>query len=419
MTLFMKKIFMLVVLMSSLTVQAQEWMPLPMETHIRIDDLYFVDENTGYTAGGWASTILKTTNAGSSWTQVAKFDKYLRAIEFMNADIGLCGSLDGSLYRTIDGGETWTDIASNITPHPEGVCGLAKADENTIYGVGIWSEPAFVIKSIDQGLNWEFIDMSEHAVSLIDAYFFDADHGFVTGSVSEQGGGVILYTEDGGKNWTEKFRTNHMSDRVWKIQSPDGIHFFGSIETFNGNTRFLKSSDAGQTWEMKEVSEDYYYIQTIGFIDPLRGWTGGENTMFETRDGGDTWKKVNIGATYNRFVRIDENTAYVTGKRVYKFTREIVTGTTDPAMHDPVHQMSVTPNPTTGKTNIEVIFGNPTMAHLSVYSTLGKSLDRIFDGHAGPGKQIFSIDLSGHQNQSYIVILKTNEGMISKKFIKY
>lgn len=414
----MRPLFTLVTLLISFSVFAQEWQPLPMVNHTRIDDLCFVDENTGYTAGGWASTILKTTNAGESWTQIKKFDKYLRSIEFMDANIGLCGSLDGSLYRTTDGGKTWDDIAPDITPQPEGVCGLAKADANTIYGVGIWSEPAFVIKSTNKGEDWTFIDMSAYATSLIDAYFFDADHGFVVGSKSEKLGGIILYTADGGVTWTEKFVTKHLADRIWKIQSPDGIHFFASVETYTGNTRFLTSSDGGQTWESKVLHKDYYYIQSIGFIDPLIGWSGADDVLFETRDGGKNWQQISVGSRYNRFVKINENTAYMTGARVYKYTRDLVTGKPDPVNADPIHQLTVTPNPASGLTEVRATFTNPTMAHISLYDTNGKSLKRIFDGRVTNGEQVVQIDLTTNSPGAYIVLLKTNEGLVRTKFIK-
>jgi photosystem II stability/assembly factor-like uncharacterized protein len=414
----MRKLITLVTILASIPVFAQEWQPLPMVNHTRIDDLCFVDENIGYTAGGWASTILKTTDAGESWTEIAKFDKYLRSIEFMDANIGLCGSLDGSLYRTIDGGENWEDIAPNIKPQPEGVCGLAKADANTIYGVGIWSEPAFVIKSTNKGETWTFIDMSAYAATLIDAYFFDADHGLVVGSKSETLGGIILYTADGGQTWTEKFTTHHLADRIWKIQSPDGIHFYASIETYTGNTRFLTSSDAGQTWESKVIDDDYFYIQSIGFIDPLIGWAGADDILFETRDGGKNWQQISVGSRYNRFVKINENTGYMSGARVYKYTRDLVTGMPDPANADPVHQLTITPNPTPGMTEVRAIFGNPTMAHIFLYDADGKSLKRIFDGHAGTGEKVIQIDLSENSAGAYIVLLKTNEGLVRTKFIK-
>lgn len=389
----------------------------------RYDDVFFINENTGWTAGGWNGLIHKTTNGGESWHPVGLIGntKYLRCIEFMDASIGVCGSLSGggnpaSLFRTTDGGASWTDVAANIPQPLEGICGLAKADENTIYGVGVWSEPAYVIKSTDKGLTWTFKDMSAHAISLIDVHFFDADHGFVTGSVSE--GGVILYTEDGGNTWTEKFRTDHLTDRVWKIQTPDNKHFFGSIESDFGDTRMLRSSDAGQTWEMLTVDPIYSYIQVVGFIDSLRGWTGGSGTLYETFNGGNTWQKVTLGSTYNRFVKINEELAYMTGRKVYKFRRYLITGTHDEEIYDPIHSLTVSPNPTQGKVTVRMLFANPTMAHVHVYNATANTVKKVFDGPVAAGEKNLELDLTGQGSQSYFIIMKTNEGNISVKVLK-
>lgn len=399
---------------------------------VRYDDVYFINANVGWTAGGWNKMVHHTTNGGQTWTPSGLTGnlKYLRCIEFMDANIGLCGSIRGSeqpasLYRTTDGGATWTDIAGNIPQAVDGVCGLAKASENIIYGVGVWSEPAYVIKSTDKGLNWTFIDMSAHASSLIDAYFFDADHGFVTGSKSAEvdgqmtgTGGVILYTDDGGETWTEKFHTDHVSDRVWKIQTPDNKHFYGSIESDFGNTRMLRSDDAGQTWEMVTVDNGYYYIQMIGFIDSLRGWTGGNETLFETKDGGDSWAKIPLGSTYNRFFKINEELAFMTGRKVYKFERDVITGIGDPQKYDPVHRITVSPNPTNGKADIRITFGNPTMAHVNVFSTNGQFVKRIYDGPVVAGEKLLELDLTAQAPQPYLIVVNTNEGMIRTRLIR-
>ena len=368
------------------------WTTTTSPDAVRYDDVFFINQNVGWTAGGWNRQIHKTINGGQSWTQTGLIGntKYLRCIEFMDESIGLCGSLNGSgqpasLYRTTDGGATWTDVAPNIPQPLEGVCGLAKADENTIYGVGVWSEPAYVIKSIDKGLTWTFKDMSAHASCLIDTYFFDAAHGFATGSISEEiegemviTSGVVLYTADGGDTWTEKFRTNHLTDRVWKIQTPDNKHFFGSIESDFGETRMLRSSDAGQTWEMITVDPEYSYIQVVGFIDSLKGWTGGNETLYETENGGNSWSKIALGSTYNRFFKINEELAYMTGRKVYKFKRSLVTGTLDEERYDPIHSLTVSPNPTHGKATVRIRFANPTMAHIHVYNATGNVLKKNF-----------------------------------------
>jgi photosystem II stability/assembly factor-like uncharacterized protein len=425
----MKKVFTILLLFSSVQVFAQGfWRTLNIEPAPRYDDIYFINEKTGWAAGGGSGKIHKTTDGGLTWTELIKLNNYLRSIEFMNAEVGFCGGMNGgSLYRTRDGGKSWENIGSTILADTLGVCGLARADINTIYGVGVWYEPAFVIKSTDKGENWTFIDMSMYASSLIDVFFFDAIHGFVTGSATEGEGGVVLYTDDGGKTWVEKFRTEEPGDRIWKIQTPDRKHFYGSVESFFGKTRMIRSSNKGQTWDIVTVNPEFYYIQAVGFIDSLRGWTGGGDFLFETGDGGDTWKKVTLGSTYNRFQKINEGIAYLTGNRVYKFRRttgtsvpdpDPVTSIPDPEPYDPIHYLTISPNPTTGKSDLHIRFGTRTMAHVYLYSTVGKNIQKIYAGFAESGERVFPIDVSDQLSQVYIVVLKTSEGTVSAKLVR-
>ncbi len=426
--------FFLFVLSISCAVAQEEgsWTAQNIPNANRIDDVFFYGKDLGWTAGGWNFKVHKTTDGGETWTPLKLTNnQYLRSIEFFDENIGLCGSVaannlperHGSLYRTTDGGETWTDVAPKISPRPAGICGLARASATTMYGVGVWYGPAFVIKSTDKGATWKYINMSTYARSLIDVYFFNENEGFVVGSAPNLlDGGVVLYTSDGGKTWTEKFRSNEVSDRVWKIQTPDKKHFYGSIESFapENPTRIIRSADRGQTWEIVTVSSEFHNLQMVGFIDSLRGWTGGEEKIFETRDRGDTWEELDFGSTYyNRFTKINGGTAYLSGRGIFKFTRDIVTGTPiNPQPRPETHSMDVSPNPTSGKMTVKINFINPTMAQLFLYSATGKTLKTIFDSETVAGERTFTLDVSGMPSQSLVVALQTNEGTIIRKVIK-
>ncbi len=140
-----------------------QWTTLNIPSAGRYDDVFFVNDSLGWAAGGNSGRIYKTTNGGTSWTMQYNTGDYLRSIEFVNPLVGFCGSLESSLFKTTDGGATWIDIASTISPVLAGVCGLSAPSENVIYGCGIWSEPAFVIKSVDGGTTWTSINLSQYA----------------------------------------------------------------------------------------------------------------------------------------------------------------------------------------------------------------------------------------------------------------
>lgn len=398
-----------------------QWTTLNIPYSSRYDDVFFINDSVGWAAAGGFTKIYNTIDGGSNWTLQYTSGKYLRSIEFATPKLGFCGSLDSSFYKTTDGGITWTDIANTITPKPPGICGLSAPTSNIIYGCGIWSSPAYLIKSIDGGNTWTTIDLSSLASALVDVHFINADTGFVSGlSNPSTQGGIILYTEDGGNTWTVRYKTMTAEDYIWKIQTPDGIHYYGSIQALPtaGNVRIVKSNDAGRTWTTSIVKNTYSYIQTIGFLDTLKGWTGGDSTLFETIDGGINWNSISVGSTYNRFFKINDSTAFLAGVKIYQYTVGNLTNVIDKKPFDEIHSLNVSPNPVNNFINIEMTIHNKTNCKLHLYSFDGKLIQSIYDGKIEKGTKQFSIPSEKIPPQTIYLILKTNEGLLYRKIIK-
>jgi len=428
----MRPIFSFFFVCLSISLFAQ-WQPLDIPKSTRYDDVFFIDELTGWAVGGGAKTIHKTTNGGQTWTlkfQSPSSPDYLRSIEFVSASIGYAGSLNGRLYQTLDGGETWENIAtrvpvslsylgSAVTSLP-GICGLAAPSENVTYGTGIWNNgPAYVIKTTDGGQNWVTFDLSGFATQLVDILFLDENEGYVTGRANPiSDGGIILHTVDGGANWEVVHKTMTSGDYIWKIQSPDGLHYFGSIQSlpYTANVRFVKSTDAGANWSTLPVSiSKWYYIQMIGFKDELTGWTGGtangggETMLYETTDGGSTWRSIPVGcnSTFNRFFRINENSIYMTGTQVYKYDPDYVQ--TGLCSDDGPHVIFAYPNPTRGELTVKVNIEIETRCALEVIDLNGKVIQTLHNGFISAGSHVFPVQLE--RGGLYFAVLHTNEGL--------
>ncbi len=78
--------------------------------------MYFTDDNKGFAVGGNAQTgegvILKTLNAGASWSVQYLTNNYMGSIDFLNGSVGFIsgGSIaanSSTILKTIDGGNTW------------------------------------------------------------------------------------------------------------------------------------------------------------------------------------------------------------------------------------------------------------------------------------------------------------------------
>ena len=366
-----------------------QWEISNVPTSSRYDDLFFINEDFGWAVSGGSGHILKTTDGGETWVQ--KFTaprlngngpRYLRSIEFATETLGFAGSLDGRLFMFEDGGESWMDISSRLPRSIPGVCGLAAPSAEVIYGCGHWisQESPVIIKSIDAGATWTVTDMSTYATQLVELFFLNENEGYAGGRGNPTtDGGVILHTTDGGTNWTPILKTMVDLDYIWKIQTPDSVNYFGSVqsEPFTQNVRFAKSTDGAATWSVLPVQNDKWnYMQMIGFKDALNGWTGGtadsneggETTLYETTDGGGSWTlsdKTNSNFnTFNRFFMLDEENFFLTGRKIYRYSPEVFIEP-DPLRVDLAKEVSsliISSNPISNQFIIKTNILNTTLA---------------------------------------------------------
>lgn len=388
----------------------------------RFDDVFFLNENLGWAANGYFSAVYKTVDGGATWTtQVANGALgglyYFRNIEFLDANVGFLGTLSGRFYKTIDGGATW-NLINNITPNPGAVCGLDCVGTSTIYGCGAYFSPAYIIKSVDGGNSWQYINMSAYANALVEVLFMDESVGYASGK--NAAGGVVLKTIDGGASWTTIYNGTIPGEYVWKLQvlASDTNVMFGSVESVSPNFgKLIKSTNGGQNWVSKSFPFDDD-VQAVGFVSENHGWMGGHDTGFyETLDGGDTWTNTGVGTNLNRIFFVNDNLAFAAGNGVYKMTNTM--GTT--AFQEPGAvplQVKVAPNPITDKLILEVDFINADHLVLGIYSASGQ-LMREFEPYLieGSGTKRYTLDFP-YPKGVYILNLHTNNGRQSIKITK-
>lgn len=398
---------------------------LPANTNkTRFDDVFFLNDNLGWAANGANAAVYKTIDGGISWklqlaekTTALPGNYYFRNIEFLNQNVGFLGTLNDKFFKTTDGGENWTEV-TNITPNPKAICGLDVIGDTVIYGCGAYFTPAYIIKSIDAGLTWQYIDMSAYAKALVEILFIDENTGFVAGQDNE--GGVILKTNDGGLTWTKIFNSNIPGEYVWKLQilESNKDYIFGSIETVAPNSgKLVKSSDFGVSWTTKNFPDTD--VQAVGFLTETHGWMGGHNTGFyETLDGGDTWTNTEIGSNLNRIFFLRDDLAYASGTTIYKFTdQNLKTNHFEEQNRIPLNAY-ISPNPVNDKLNLTIEFAESDHVRIELYDRLGRRIKELkIDDISSASKKTYTFDFP-YSKGVYIINLHTNTGRQSIKFIK-
>ncbi len=421
------KIFQFLILIAFLNISAQPtWQVAPNiisnPNGQRFDDVFFIDETTGWAANGFYASIYKTTDGGLTWTeQLNEADipgnYYFRNVEFLNNNIGFIGTLNGTFFKTTDGGTNWSEV-TGISPNPNAICGIDAVGASTIYGCGAYFSPAHIIKSTDSGTTWSFIDMSSYATALVEVLFIDEMTGFTAGRNTN--GGLILKTTDGGLTWTEIYNTNIPGEYVWKLQLLPNNNdiLFGSVSSVGANPgQLIKSNDGGVNWTSLDAPETD--IQAVGFISETRGWMGGHTTgVYETLDGGQTWTNLNVGNNLNKFFIINANLAFASGTTIYKFTEDTL-GVEESTFTEDKLDISIAKNPIETTLSFTINFPSDDNILIELYDSNGKFIKRLSrDIILQKATKTYSFNISDLASGTYFLDLHNNSGRSSVKVIK-
>ncbi|MEQ6125218.1 T9SS type A sorting domain-containing protein [Pseudotenacibaculum sp. MALMAid0570] len=393
----------------------------------RYDDVFFLDQNTGWAANGFYAAIYKTTDGGANWTLQTDGNTlepggglYFRNVEFLNASIGFIGTFQGKFYRTTDGGANWAEV-TGISPNPSGICGIEAVGTSTVYGVGEFREPAVMIKSTDSGVTWTHTDMSAHATALVEVEFVDENLGYAAGKSAT--GGIVIKTTDGGANWTEVYNSGVAGEFVWKLQILEGSSgntIFGAVQqAATSSGRLIKTIDAGVNWTEKNVPGAD--IQAVGFISETHGWMGGSDVgIMETTDGGDNWTNIGVGGNLNRIFVVNNTYAFGAGTTVYRYSD--ATLSTDDVLGERLPlKVELSENPVEDLLKFTITYRFNDNMVIELYDIQGKLIrqlarDRISDVSGGTKNYEFNVsDLSAGM---YILNFHNNTGRQSTKFIK-
>lgn len=412
----------------------------------RKNDVAFINNDLGWIVSGLGEAH-RTTDGGQSWQLMFKQDStFFRSVAFANADLGFIGNLGPDeyggptitdknlIYRTTNGGFSWSPISNISGVTGKGICGMQAVNKDVIYAVGRVRGPSAFMASYDGGDSWISKDMSSFAAGLVDVYFFNPDTGFAVGLTNSDHSasrGIVLYTTDAGSSWTQKYTTSREGEWCWKINFPSRNVGYVSIQRNSGSPiNFIKTTDGGNTWFEKQFFASHYLVQGIGFANDTLGWIGGNSTQttYQTTNGGDTWFPANFGSRINRFEFVNQLLGYAVGQTVYKYTGEMTTSVSEERLTMNYELSQNYPNPFNPTTKIRFLIpalnsveGNKKngllYATLKVYDALGKEVLTLIDEEAQPGEN--EIEFAAHNLASgvYYYQLRAGNFVDTKKML--
>lgn len=275
------------------------WVEISTNQTRTITDLHFNSEQIGFFATN-NGEVYKTVDGGNNWTQNKLSGREIIELYFVNDSIGFIGEQFRNTYRTIDGGDSWQEVNIDIDP-----TGFNFVNDKVGYA---FSDNGFIRKTVNGGVNWTNANLERtiEPFGISGAYFFTEQEGFVVDYH-----GHFHKTMDGGRNWTIQ-SLFALRGRALAFPS-DSIGFAVGSEIW-------KSTDGGDNWQ-KLLSNPYdnntsYF--SVQFLSEEIGYIGGEDaTILKTTDGGEAWIKltfdifVDRNALMLRLFFLDENIGFV------------------------------------------------------------------------------------------------------------
>lgn len=274
----------------------------PLLTRKDLNVVFFADSKRGWIAGD-GGFVSRTDDGGGSWVQqrVGTIDP-INDIYFRNKDEGFL--LSGArIFKTSDGGLTWveshafssTDFGSaqpelysiRFTSKKNGwvVGSLSRASKNGEQFV----VDGLIYNTSDGGETWNR-QSSPTRGELIHLDLVSDKRGWVVGS-----GGTILHTEDGGETWNRQ--QSHTNATLYHVDFRNDKRGCAVGE----KATILRTDDGGQTWTSTFTGLRYTLL-SVFFVNDNDGWAVGRGgVILRTYDRGITWVAQEAGTKKNLY----------------------------------------------------------------------------------------------------------------------
>lgn len=268
----MRKIITIVALITAGTVSAQ-WSNQPSGITNDLNNVHFVDNNTGW-AVGRQGKIIRTTNGGSSWAeQNSGTTENMNSIYMVSASLGYAVGNNGKISKY--DGASWSAVNTSET---RDVFGVYFINENTGWAVGDWGR---LYRTTNGGGSWTNQNNDAMASYKYNAvHMFSETDGFAVGT----SGRIARYN---GTNWVGQ--TSGVTGELL------GAHFLNSNYGFavGKNSTILFFNGSSWTTHNSALPDNSYSIYDVHIISATEAYAaaspgfGGQGVIL--RYNGSTW----------------------------------------------------------------------------------------------------------------------------------
>jgi len=269
-------------------------------------------------------SIYRSTNNGQSWEQVYSDTALaLRGVSFSSPRNGWAAggyirppTWPGVMIHTTDGGDSWTAQGSDTL----GSVGYAFALNDSV----CWASGfARLYRTTDAGAHWTFLAVAEFQ----SMYFTDVNHGWGIN------GGRIMQTTDGGITWNALQAPNMPADG-WTTLT------FANADTalaFATDGFTYTTTDGGVSWLQSEGYVQQSIIAADASCYPFSIGAGVRGGIYTSMDGGTEWLRLSSEAAPGALLRAvsfsDPRNGWAVGQGAANWTGNVILHTNDGGQH--------------------------------------------------------------------------------------
>ena len=397
----MEKYLVIIIILTAFTftsnAQPAGWSIQPSPSTQNLRGIAFSSVNT-WIAVGDAGKILRSSDAGITWTNISSpVPDALRAVS-LHGNIGLAVGISGRIIRTTDGGLNWI---AETRPTTKNLYSVSMSNSLAV----ITGEEGTILVSLDDGLTW--VPNGAGTASILFGVSVNGSTAVAVG-----GQGVVAFGGAGG----------------WGLTVPGSqLTFFYSTSFVTGSTGWAVGSTAAASGNVIIHSTDFGAVwtsQTAPTTEQLFGVSfptinlgtavGGNGTIIHTSDGGLNWVNQTSGTSQIlnavSFADTQLGIAVGNGGTILRTTTNgVITSVDENLFHN---KITLYPNPANDFITLNIGISTNDDLEINIYNILG---DKVRSEMAKENYQ--NIYIGDLNSGIYLVSVKSKSLTVNQRLI--
>ncbi len=267
------------------------WVQQQSGVHLSLWSVMFADTVHGWVCGD-TGTLLRTSDGGGHWQKATTLAtrRSVNAVFFADPAVGWLVTDTAQIYKSVDSGATWM---LQFFPARASFGDCLFFDDSTGFasgsdmnGANMYNE-GILYKTVNGGATWTLAKSYLISIwSISSLAFADRKHGWALGDYD------LLTTTDGGLSWQTPVAFSAITDSAFVKTSGyiNRIVFQDTLSGF-GIGRYghvIRTRNGGTSWTL--VYKTSLWTEGISFADPAHGFIVGQNcVVLASADSGATW----------------------------------------------------------------------------------------------------------------------------------